>query len=99
MRSDDDVDAALPEQLEDFLLLTLRPKAAEHFDPDRIIEHSLAKNFEVLLRKDGGRGQHHHLMTVHHRFERGSNRDLGFAEADIAANQSVHWARTFHVDL
>src|SRR5256886_2136004 len=99
MRANHDVDAALTEQFENFLLFALRSKPAEHFDPDRIIEHSLAENFEVLLREHGRRREDRDLPAVHHRFERRANRDFGFAETNVAANQSVHWSRTFHVDF
>ena len=99
MRANDDVDAALSKELEDFLLLTLRPKTAEHFDTHRIIEHSLPKNLEVLLREHGCWRQHGDLATIHHRFERGANRHFRFSETNIAANQAVHRPGTFHVDL
>ena len=44
----------------------------------------------MLLRQHGRRREHGDLFAVHHRFERGANRDFGFAETDIAANQSIH---------
>src|SRR6266446_2199796 len=67
MRADDDVDAALVKKLEDFALLTLRSKPAEHFNPHRVIEHALAKNLEVLLREDGRGREHGDLPRVHDR--------------------------------
>ncbi len=99
MRADHDVDAAFAEKFENFALLALRSKPAEHLDPDRIIEHALAKNFEMLLREHGGRREHRDLFTVHYRLERGADCHFGFAETDVAANQAVHRSRPFHVDL
>ena len=49
-----------------------------------------AESFEVLLREHGRRREHGDLFAVHHRLERGANRDLGFAEADVAADQPIH---------
>ena len=47
----------------------------------------------VVGREDGD------LFAFHHRLEGGANRDLGFAEADVAADQAIHRARLFHVAL
>ena len=40
--------------LQNFALLAVRSKAAEHFNSHWVIEHALPKNFEVLLREHGG---------------------------------------------
>ena len=93
MRADDDIDAAVAQQLENLALLRVRAEAAEHFDPHRIIEHALAERFEVLLREHRRRREDRDLFSFHHRFERGANRDFGFAEADVAADQPIHRAR------
>ena len=81
----------------DFALFRLRAEAAEHFDPDRIIEHALPEGFEMLLRQHGRRREHRDLFAVHDRLEGGANRHLGFAETDVAADQAIHRARSFHV--
>ena len=99
MRADDDVDAALAKKLQHFPLFSLRAKAAKHFDSHGVIEHPLAENFEVLLREHRRRCQDRDLFAVHHRFKRRANCDFGFSEADVAANETVHRARAFHVDL
>ena len=39
------------------------------------------------------------LLAVLHRLERGAHRDLGLAEADVAAHQAVHRDRALHVAL
>ena len=75
----------------------VRAEAAEHFDPHRIIEHALAESFEMLLREHGRRREHRDLFAFHHGLERRADRDLRFAETDIAADQPIHRARLFHV--
>ena len=75
----------------------MRPETAEHFDAHRIIDHALAKSFEMLLRENGGRREDGDLFAFHDRFEGGANGDLGFSETDVAADQAIHRARLFHV--
>ena len=55
MRADDDIDAALAQCFEHLALFRVRAEPAEHFDSHRIIEHALAKRFEMLLRQHGRR--------------------------------------------
>ena len=99
MRADDYVDATLAQQFENLALLTLRSEPAQHFDPHRIIEHALTKDFEVLLREHGCGREHGDLSAVHDRFEGGAECNFGFAEPNVAANQSVQRPRLLHVDL
>ena len=53
----------------------------------------------MLLGEDRRRHQQHHLLAVLHRLERGAQRDLGLAVADVAADQAVHRPRRLHVGL
>ena len=53
----------------------------------------------MLLRQHGGGHQDGHLLAVLHRFERGAQRDLGLAVADVAAHQPIHRPATQHVGL
>ena len=78
-------------------MLGLRTKTAQHFDPHRVIEHPLPERFEMLLRQDCGRRKNRNLFPFHHGLERGADRDLGLAKANVAADQAIHRARTFHV--
>src|ERR1039458_4482099 len=71
----------------------------EQFHPNRVIGHALAKGIVVLLRQHGRRHQHRDLFAVHHRLERRADADLRLAEADISADQPVHWFGPFHVGL
>ena len=51
----------------------------------------------MLLRQHRGRHEHGDLFSAHHRLERRADRDLRFAEADVAADQAVHRPRQLHV--
>src|ERR1043165_2011137 len=53
----------------------------------------------MLLGENRGRREHSDLLAVHDRFERRSNSDFSFAETNVAADQSIHRTRTFHIDL
>ena len=53
----------------------------------------------MLLREHRGWRQHRNLFALHHRFERGPNRNFGLSESDIAANEPIHRTRLFHVAL
>ena len=44
----------------------------------------------VLAGEQGGGGNHGDLLPCHGRNESGTQRDLGLAETNIAADQSVH---------
>ena len=53
----------------------------------------------MLVGEDGRRRQHRHLIAGVDRLERGAHRDLGLAEADVAAQQAVHRPRALEVLL
>ena len=80
-----------------FRCSAVRTEPAQHFDSHRIIEHALPKSFEMLLCQHRRRGENRDLFAFHHRFKGGANRNLGFAESNVAANQAIHRARRFHV--
>ena len=56
----------------------------------RPVGEAVGESLEVLLGEQRGGHQHRDLLAVHHRDEGGAQRDLGLAEADIAADQPVH---------
>ena len=64
MRADDYIHSAVAQQFQNLALLGVRPKTAEHFDANRIIEHALAKRFEMLLRQHRSRRQHRNQQYV-----------------------------------
>jgi hypothetical protein len=53
----------------------------------------------MLLGEDGGGGQHRHLFVGVDGFEDGADGDFRFAEADIAADETIHGAIALHVQL
>ncbi len=53
----------------------------------------------MLAREQRRRNEHHRLLAVLHRLERGAHRDLGLAVADVAAHEPVHRDRPLHVRL
>src|SRR4029450_4819275 len=99
MRADDDIDTALAQKLEYFLLLSLRTEAAKHFDSHGVIKHTLPKHLEMLLGQNGRGREDCNLFAVHDRFKRSANGDFGLAKADITANQTVHRLPMLHIDF
>ena len=53
----------------------------------------------MLFRKHGGGDEDGDLFSASHRFERATDGNLGFSEADIAANQAVHRPGGLEVEL
>ena len=53
----------------------------------------------MLLGQEGGGHEHRDLLAVLHRLERGPDRHLGLAEADVATDQAIHRRGVFHVGL
>jgi len=71
----------------------------QQFDAHGIIRHAFAEGIEMLLREHCGGNENGHLASIHYSLERRANGDFRFAEPDIAADESVHGFRPFHVRL
>ncbi len=99
MGADHDVDLAGRDAVDDALGLARREEAGEHLDPDRVRGHAIAERREVLLREQRRGHEHADLHAVLHRLEGGTDRDLGLAEADIAAHEAIHRRVVLHVGL
>ena len=99
MGADEDVDLALGEALDRLALLGGRAEAADVLDRERVVAQALGEGAEVLLGEDRRRREHQHLLAVVGGLERGAQRDLGLAVADVAADQPVHRALGLHVGL
>ena len=93
--------SALPsrERLHRGALLGGRAEARDVLDRERVVAQALGERAEVLLGEDRGRHEHQHLLAGVGRLERGAQRDLGLAVADVAADQAVHRALGLHVPL
>ncbi len=99
MRADDDIDRAVDQTGDRFALLLIGGEAAEHFDPEGELGHALGERAAMLFGQNRGGHQHSDLMAGIDRFEGGADGQLGFAVADVAAQQAIHRARLAHVVL
>src|SRR6516165_4505679 len=99
MCPDKDVGFAGFELLHNRLLLLGRTKARHHFHDDWELGKATLKRFEVLKRKNSRWCKHRHLLAVLHSLERGAHGDFGFAVSHVAAEETVHRGRGFHVLL
>ena len=97
VRADDDIELALRQPREDFIALLRRLEARELRNAHRPLGEAVVERLEVLLGKERGRAKHDHLLVIRHRDESGAQRDLGLAEAHIAADQAVHGLARGHV--
>ena len=88
--ADDDVDAAFGEPLLGLALLGGRDHAREPADPDRQAGEALREIGVVLPREQRRRHDDRGLLAVDRRREGCAQRDLGLAEADVAADQPIH---------
>ena len=95
--ADDDVDEPGGEVLERLLHVLAGDETAEALHPHRIGLEAAAEGFQVLLRQDGGGGEHGHLLPVHRRHEGRPHGHLGLAVAHVAADQAVHGLALGHV--
>ena len=90
MGADDDVDGALGEPVLHFGELGRGDEPRGLREIDRIAAQAFAESLEVLAREQRGRHHDRDLLAVHRGDEGGAQRDLGFTEAHIAADEPVH---------
>jgi hypothetical protein len=97
VRADDDVDLSRLEASDGGALFFGRAKTAELGDVEGELGHPLAKAVEVLLGEDGCGDENGDLVAAVNGLKGGSHGDLGFAEANVAAEQAIHGSRAEHV--
>jgi hypothetical protein len=97
VRADDNIHGAGRSPRPDVSLLLGGAVATEEFDGDRPAREAVLEAFEVLLSEDGGWREDRDLASAEHALEGGAQGDLGLAEADVAADESVHRRGPFHV--
>ena len=97
VRADDEVDAARREAFERRLRLLRGAEARQLGDAHREIGEAVGERLEMLLGEQRGRHQQRDLLAVGQRDERGAQRDLGLAEADVAAHEAIHRLARCHV--
>ena len=87
---DHDVDRARRQALADLGQLLGRHEARDLLDAERQALEALAHHLVVLADEQRRRGEDRDLPARHGDHERGAERHLGLAEADVAADQPVH---------
>ena len=99
MGADDHVHRAVGEPAQGLgrLRAALEPRQRLHRHRERGV--ALGERRHMLLDQQRRRHEHGDLLAVLHRLERGPDRDLGLAVADVTADQPVHRHRPFHVVL
>ena len=90
MRADDEIDAALDEPVQHCLRFLAGAKARQLGELDRQVGEAVGKCLEVLLGEQRRRHQDCDLLAVGQGDERGAQRNLGLAETDVAADETVH---------
>lgn len=96
---DEDVDIAGQGPSQDRFLFFVGTETVEDFDVDTEGTEPFHKGLEVLLRQDRRRDQDGNLLTGCDGLKNGSHGHFRLAEADIAADQTVHGRRFFHAVL
>ena len=99
VRADDDVHGPVGEALDGGRLLLRRHEPRQQADLERERGEALAERLLVLRREDGRRHEDRDLLAVLGRLERGPQRHLGLAVADVADDEPVHRADLLHVGL
>ena len=90
MGADDDVDGAVGEAFLGFGEFGCGDEPRGLRDLHRIAAQPVAEGLEVLAREQRRRHHDRDLLAVHRGDEGGAQRDLGLAEADVAADQPIH---------
>ena len=99
MGPDHAVDVAGLDAGDDVAGLGRRQEPAQRLDADGVAGEAVGERVAVLARQQRRRDEHGDLLAVLDRLEGGPHRDLGLAEADVAAQQAVHRIRPLHVRL
>ncbi len=99
MGADEDIDLAILDLLDDFLLLLRGAEAGDHLDVHGEGSEAALEGFVMLKGEHRGRGEDGDLLAVIHRFVGGAHGYFRLAVTDVAAEQAVHGLRAFHVAL
>ena len=90
VRADDDVHLAGRQPVERHLRLRARAEARQQLDLHGPVGEAVGERLVVLLCQQRRRHEHRDLLAALHGDERRAQRDLGLAEADVAADHAVH---------
>ncbi len=97
VRADDDVHGAVGDAFQRRLHFLGGAEARQLGHLHRPLAEAVDQGLVVLFGQQRGGRQDRHLLAAVHGDERRAQRDLGLAEADIAAHQAVHRPRADHV--
>ena len=97
--SDDNVHESFFQILQRFFLLGRCAETAQKINAHREILHALDKCIVMLLCQNGGRNEVDDLFALLHCLKRCTDRNLGLAVSDIAADQAVHNLFALHIRL
>ena len=97
VRADHDVDITLLQPLARLLRFLRGDEAREAPDIEREAVEASGEVLVMLAGEQSGRCDHRDLLAVHRRDEGRAQRDLGLAEADIAADEAIHRLAAFEV--
>ena len=95
--ADENIDLAAREPPQSLRLLTSRAETGEHIHVHCKTSHPTDHGLVVLKREQSGRNEDGDLFAAEYRFIGGAERDLGFAVADVAAEQTIHRNGTHHI--
>ena len=99
VRADDKVALSRSEVCEQSCRLRAGLEAAQYADVHREAEEPLQRRLIMLLGKHCRRHKYRRLLAVEHAFHHRAHCDLGLAEANVPAQQSVHRHGGLHVPL
>ena len=88
--SDQDVQSAFAEPLQDVRLLLGRGRPAQRGDLDGEGGEAAGEGLHVLVDEDGGRAEDHGLLVVDNGPEDGPHGHLGLSETDVPTEKPVH---------
>ena len=97
VRADDDVHRLAGQSLQRLALLGRRRQPGQAADREGKLREPGGERPPVLLGEHGRRHEHRHLRPRLHCLEGGPHGELGLAEADVTAQQSVHRPRPLQV--
>ena len=97
--ADEEVYASLRKLLDYLRLLLRRAVAAEQLHIDRKVLKAAQSRLIVLIREDRRRREDSALLAREYALHRRAECDLGLAEADVSAEQSLHRTYALHISL
>ena len=99
MGADHDVHRTVCQAVEHGAGFSAFGESGQALDPDWEARHPFGEGLQMLVGQQRGGYQHRDLLAVLDGFERRTDRDLGLAVADVAADHPVHRHRLLHVRL